>query len=157
MTLNSSEHIKPIVCCLLSGGGINAFRMASSNLSRAEKSCACAYMTFLAGIFSWYADNIYPVNYMPVLLQLKYVRFQVLTAAIVKIRALWDVAPCSPVGVHRRLIGGYSSHGDGGSTHPRNVGVLQRDYTALHPRTLQISDKVLECLLLLVARLLPSV
>jgi hypothetical protein len=47
---------KSFVCCLLSGCGINAFRMASSNSSRAEKSCACAYIAFLAGIFSWYAD-----------------------------------------------------------------------------------------------------
>jgi hypothetical protein len=48
---------KPIVCCLFSGCGINAFRMASSNSSSAEKSCACAYIAFLAGIFSWYADS----------------------------------------------------------------------------------------------------
>jgi hypothetical protein len=47
---------KRIVCCLLSGSGINAFRMASSNSSPAEKSCACACIAFLAGIFSWYAD-----------------------------------------------------------------------------------------------------
>jgi hypothetical protein len=46
---------KPIVCCLFSGSGINAFRMASNNSSPAEKSCACAYITFLAGIFSCYA------------------------------------------------------------------------------------------------------
>jgi hypothetical protein len=45
------------VCCLFSGCGINAFRMASSNSSPAEKSCACAYIAFLAGIFSWYADS----------------------------------------------------------------------------------------------------
>jgi hypothetical protein len=50
---------KPIiVCCLFSGCGINAFRMASSNSSLAAKSCACAYIAFLAGIFSWYADSI---------------------------------------------------------------------------------------------------
>jgi hypothetical protein len=45
------------VCCLFSGCGINAFRMASSISSLAEKSCACAYIAFLAGIFSWYADS----------------------------------------------------------------------------------------------------
>jgi hypothetical protein len=33
--------------------------MASSNLSLAAKSCACAYITFLAGIFSWYADSTF--------------------------------------------------------------------------------------------------
>jgi hypothetical protein len=32
--------------------------MASSNSSPAEKSCACAYIAFLAGIFSWYVDCI---------------------------------------------------------------------------------------------------
>jgi hypothetical protein len=40
---------KAIVCCLFSGYGINAFRMASSNSSLAAKSCACAYIAFLAG------------------------------------------------------------------------------------------------------------
>jgi hypothetical protein len=49
---------KPIVCCLFSGCGINAFRMASSNSSLVAKSCACAYIGFLAGIFFWYADRI---------------------------------------------------------------------------------------------------
>jgi hypothetical protein len=33
---------KPTVCCLFSGCGINAFRMASSNSSLAVKSWACA-------------------------------------------------------------------------------------------------------------------
>jgi hypothetical protein len=50
---------KPIVCCLFSDSGINAFRMASSNSSHAAKSCACAYIAFLAGIFSCYADSTY--------------------------------------------------------------------------------------------------
>jgi hypothetical protein len=31
--------------------------MASSNSSPDEKSCACAYIAFLAGIFSCYADS----------------------------------------------------------------------------------------------------
>jgi hypothetical protein len=48
---------KPIVCCSFTGCGINAFRTASSNSSHAAKSCACAYIAFLAGIFSWYADS----------------------------------------------------------------------------------------------------
>jgi hypothetical protein len=48
---------EPIVCCLFSGSGINAFRMVSSNSSPGEKSCTCAYIAFLAGIFSWYADS----------------------------------------------------------------------------------------------------
>jgi hypothetical protein len=42
---------------LFSGCGINTFRMDSSNSSLAAKSCACAYIAFLAGIFSWYADS----------------------------------------------------------------------------------------------------
>jgi hypothetical protein len=46
---------KTTVCYLFSCCGINAFRMASSNSSLAAKSCACAYIVFLAGIFSWYA------------------------------------------------------------------------------------------------------
>jgi hypothetical protein len=53
---------KTFVSCLVSGGGINAFRMASSNASPVEKSCVCAYIAFLAGIFSWYAtvlDYVY--------------------------------------------------------------------------------------------------
>jgi hypothetical protein len=50
---------KTVVCCLFSGCGINAFRMACSNTSPAAKSCACAYISFLAGIFSWYADCSY--------------------------------------------------------------------------------------------------
>jgi hypothetical protein len=32
--------------------------MASSNSSPAEKSCACTYIAFLAGIFSCYADSM---------------------------------------------------------------------------------------------------
>jgi hypothetical protein len=55
MTLNSSEHMKAY--CLFGGCGINAFRMASSNSSPAEKSYACAYIAFLTRIFSWYADS----------------------------------------------------------------------------------------------------
>jgi hypothetical protein len=39
----------------------------------------------------WMFDNI------------EVVRFQVLTAASMKIRAFWDVAPCSLVGVDRRF------------------------------------------------------
>jgi hypothetical protein len=57
ITLNSSEHMKYYFCCLFSGCGINAFGMASSNWSLAAESCACAYIAFLAGIFSRYADT----------------------------------------------------------------------------------------------------
>jgi hypothetical protein len=55
---------KPIVCCLFSGCRINVFRMASSNSSLAAKPCACAYIAFVAGIFSWYADSSHLFRYM---------------------------------------------------------------------------------------------
>jgi hypothetical protein len=54
---------------------------------------------------------------------LSYVRFQVLTAASMKIRAFWDVLPFSLVGVDRLFRGSYClrDHGDhlddAGSTH----------------------------------------
>jgi hypothetical protein len=57
---NYQNTWKPIVCCLFSGCGINAFRMASSS----SKSCACAYIAFLAGIFSWYADSMNVKTYL---------------------------------------------------------------------------------------------
>jgi hypothetical protein len=38
------------------------------------------------------------------------VRFQVLTAASMKMRAGWDIAPCSLVGVDRRFRGLYCPH-----------------------------------------------
>jgi hypothetical protein len=55
-----------------------------------------------------------------------------------KFRVFYDVAPCSHVEVDRRLRCAYCLHrpGDGGSTHLWNVGTLQLDYTALHPRRL---------------------
>jgi hypothetical protein len=55
-----------------------------------------------------------------------------------KFIAFWDVAPCSRVGVDRRFRYAYSLHhqgDDGSSKHLWNIGQLQRDYTALHPRT----------------------
>jgi hypothetical protein len=59
-------------------------------------------------------------------------RFQVFTAASVKMTALWDIASCSLVVVDRRFD-------DGGSAHLRNVRILQRDYAALYPRRLSSS------------------
>jgi hypothetical protein len=69
------------------------------------------------------------------------VRFQVLTVASMKIGALRDVAPCSLVSVGRRLRWCTTFNirvmdDDGGCMHLRNVGLLQQDYTALHPRRL---------------------
>jgi hypothetical protein len=48
---------------------------------------------------SFYASHLFSNNF--------YVRFQVLTAASMKIGALWDIAPCSLVGVDRRFRGAY--------------------------------------------------
>jgi hypothetical protein len=53
-----------MVRCLFNSCGINAFRMDSSNSSLAEKSCACAYIAFLAGIFSCYADSSFMNDYL---------------------------------------------------------------------------------------------
>jgi hypothetical protein len=50
----------------------------------------------------------------------RYVRFLVLTAASMKFRLFWDVAPCSHVEVDRRFRGAYCLHhqgDDGGSAH----------------------------------------
>jgi hypothetical protein len=70
---------------------------------------------------------------------MKKVKFQVLTAASMKFRVAWDVAPCSHVEIDLCSKGVYclKHHpDDGGSTYLRNIGQLQRDYTALHPRRL---------------------
>jgi hypothetical protein len=65
------------------------------------------------------------------------VRFQVLTAAGMKVIAFWDVAPCSLVEVYQRFRGAcwlYRQGYDWGSKHLWNVGKLLPDYTAQHPR-----------------------
>jgi hypothetical protein len=56
-------------------------------------------------------------------------------------RAFCDVAPCTLVGVYRRFSNASCLHHQGGdsSTHLWNVGILQRDYTALYPRRLSSS------------------
>lgn len=46
-------------CSLIVSGTTNYFRVASSNSSLIAKSCACAYIKFIAGIFSWCVDCIY--------------------------------------------------------------------------------------------------
>jgi hypothetical protein len=58
------------------------------------------------------------------------VRFQVLTAASMKVTAFLDIAPCRLVEVVRRT----NRPDDGGSSHLRNVGQLLRVYTAQYPR-----------------------
>jgi hypothetical protein len=47
-------------------------------------------------------------------------RFQVLTAASMKFRVFWDVAPCSHVEVDRRFRGAYCLH-----YHPDEDSTLQ--------------------------------
>jgi hypothetical protein len=42
-----------------------------------------------------------------------FVRFQVLTVANMKMIVLWDIAPCSLVGVDRRFRGEYCPHHQG--------------------------------------------
>jgi len=36
---------------------VNAFRLGSSNSSFTPKSCACAYVVYIAGIISWHVDS----------------------------------------------------------------------------------------------------
>jgi hypothetical protein len=49
---------------------------------------------------------------------LKLVTFQVLTAASMRFRVLWDVAPCSYVEVHRRFRGAYCLYHQGDDDRP---------------------------------------
>jgi hypothetical protein len=44
------------------------------------------------------------------------VRFQVLTAASMKMAVFWDVAPCSLVDIGRRFTGAYCPHHQGDET-----------------------------------------
>jgi hypothetical protein len=64
------------------------------------------------------------------------VRFQFLTAVNVKMAAFWVIAPYSLVETDRRFRGVYCLYrsDDAGSTLLWNVGLLQRDCTALYPR-----------------------
>jgi hypothetical protein len=55
-----------------------------------------------------------------------------------KVRVFWDVALCSHVEGDRRFRVNHRRD-DGGSTHLRNGGQLQRDYMVLHPRRLATS------------------
>ena len=49
----SGVSTSELVHCMFSGLGTNAFGMGSSNLSLSKKSCTCASIAFLSGIFSW--------------------------------------------------------------------------------------------------------
>jgi hypothetical protein len=57
LNMSSVDKIRESLCWLFSGCGINAFRMASRYSSRTAKFCACVYIEFLAGIFSWPVDS----------------------------------------------------------------------------------------------------
>jgi hypothetical protein len=65
-----------------------------------------------------------------------YVRFQVLTVASMKMRATFDIAPCS-FGVDWRFRGVYCLHhqggDDGGSMYLWNIRLLHQDYMAVIP------------------------
>jgi hypothetical protein len=70
-----------------------------------------------------------------------YARFQVLTATSMKMAVIWDVAPCSLVGIDRpfRLACCLHHQGDdllddGGSKLLRNVVQYLPDYRMQHPR-----------------------
>jgi hypothetical protein len=58
-----------------------------------------------------------------------------------KMAAIWDIATCSLVQVHRLFRGAYCLHhrpDDVGSKHLWNVGKLQQDYTEQYPRRLPL-------------------
>jgi hypothetical protein len=57
----------------------------------------------LATCLQWNCGHLYDTN------KAGNVRFQVLTVAIIKIRAFWEIAPCS-LGVDRRFRGAYCLH-----------------------------------------------
>jgi hypothetical protein len=60
----------------------------------------------------------------------------------VRRRVFWDTAPCTLAGVDRRFRRAYCLH-------VWNVGLLQRDYTALYPRTLSSSKYTLQAISML--------
>jgi hypothetical protein len=66
------------------------------------------------------------------------VRYQVLTAASMKMRAFWDMGPYRLVEIDWRFKCAYCLHrdrpDDGGSTHIWNVSLHLRDYKAPFPR-----------------------
>jgi hypothetical protein len=76
----------------------------------------------------WSPKLVWVMFKNPLRVQKKTVDIQVLTAATVKVGAFWDTAPCSLV-----------IPDDAGSTNLWNVGLFQRNYTALYPRRLSSS------------------
>jgi hypothetical protein len=75
----------------------------------------------------------------------KDVAFEALIAMTMKSSVFWDITPCSPVKLNKRLLpccllhasfslGLLSDPDDGGDMFLRNVGWLSPHYTALYPR-----------------------
>jgi hypothetical protein len=82
--------------------------------------------------------------------QFQKLRFQVLTAASMKMAVSWDVVPYSLVEVYRRFRGDCCLHHQGthrphkgDSKHLYNVCKLIPDYTAQHPRRQSTSVSVI--------------
>jgi hypothetical protein len=77
-----------------------------------------------------------------ILIKLKFVGFQFLTAASMKIIVFWDVAPCSLVEADRRFWGAHClHHQDNRRSRHWNVGKFLLDYTT--PRRQSSSDLTL--------------
>jgi hypothetical protein len=64
--------------------------------------------------------------------------------SVTKVIAFWDIAPCSLLEIDRLFRGAYCicHRSDGSSAHLWNVGLLQRDYTALYPTRLSNSHSL---------------
>jgi hypothetical protein len=74
------------------------------------------------------------------------VRFQVLTAANMKMTVFWDVVPCGMVEHDWHFRGAYCLHhlpDEGGSKHLWNVGQYLPDYMAQHPKSQLSSGNIL--------------
>jgi hypothetical protein len=76
-----------------------------------------------------------------------FVRFKVLIANVM-MKVFWDIEPCNLIELDVSKVRTASmikainiySRDDGGSTHFRNVGLLQQNYMALYPRRLSYSE-----------------
>jgi hypothetical protein len=73
-----------------------------------------------------------------------------------KIVALWDIAPCSVIEVDRRFRGAYCLHcrfDVGGSTHLRNIGLLQQDNSTICQKAVIFKLAAMRTLKLTAARI----
>jgi len=98
-------------CCLWSSGCV-PFRkktLPQPSVLKMESACSSALKVRHHVVPKpWYTTK-----YMEQQTKITYVRFQVLTAASMKFRVFWDVAPCSHVEVDRRFRGAYCLHHQG--------------------------------------------